>query len=116
MPILAQNARVDERNIGQGSRRGPSSPRTQSWRAKLLATTLAIPLLASATLLSPGVDEAANAGYEGALPCPAGKLMLLAAAHLRGTTHCDTLGADKVTTREPLVAGKHVAFGTKGAG
>ena len=116
MPILAQSACVDERNIGQRSRRGPSSPRTQSRRAKLLATTLAVLILASATLLSPVVGETAHAGYDGALRCPAGKLTLLAVAHLRGTTHRDTLGADKATTREPLVAGKHVAFGTKGAG
>jgi hypothetical protein len=116
MPILAQHARVDERNIGQRSHRGPASPRTQSRRAKLLATTLAVLILASATLLSPVGGEAANAGYDGVLPCPVGKLTLLAAAHLRGTTHRDTLGACKATTREPLIAGKHVAFGTKGAG
>ena|SRR5215210_5297422 len=116
MPILAQNARVDERNVGQGSRRKLSSPRPESWRAKLLATTLAAPILASTMLLSSVMGGAATAGYGGALLDPAYDPTLQEAAHVRGTTHHDTPTADKVTTHESLVAGRHVAFRTKGAG
>jgi hypothetical protein len=116
MPSLASDARVDESNVAQGNRRKPPSPRSENWRAKLLATTLAAPLLASTMLLSPGMGEAANSGRDGALLYPTANLTQLVAAHLRGTTHRDTLDADKAATDGPFVAGKHVAHNTKGAG
>jgi hypothetical protein len=110
-PILA---RVDQSDaVGQGSRRKLSSPRPESRRAKLLATTLAAPILASMMLLSPG-GEATNAGR--ALLYPTGHLALVAAAHVRGITHRDASGSHKATTHGPLLAGKHVAHIMKGAG
>ena len=113
-PILA---RVDQSDaVGQGSRRKPSSPRPESRRAKLLATTLAAPILASTVLLSLGMGEAANAGRGGALLCPTANPTLVAAAHVRGLTHRDTWGARKATTHGPLVAGRHHPHITKGAG
>jgi hypothetical protein len=62
------------------------------------------------------MGEVTNAGYDGGLLYSAGNPTLQAAAHVRGTTHRDTPTADKVTTHESLVAGRHVAFRTKGAG
>jgi hypothetical protein len=76
--------------------------------------TLAALILASAVLLSPGAGEAAKAGGDGTLVCPAGTLTRVAAAHVKSTTHCDTLGAHE--THGPLVAGKHYAYRTNGAG
>jgi hypothetical protein len=73
-------------------------------------------ILASTILLSSGMDKAANVGCDGALHCPAGNLTLLAAAHVRGTNHRDTLGAGKATTHGPLIAGRHHAYIAKDTG
>jgi hypothetical protein len=61
------------------------------------------------------MGEAANVGRDGALLCPTGNLTLLAAAHMRGTNHHDTLGADKATKHGPLIAGRHHAYIAKDA-
>ena len=114
LPILANHAHVSESHVDRGSRREPTFQKSASWRIKLLATTLAALILASAALLSPGAGEAANAGGDGTLICPAGTLTQVAAAHVRSTTRCDTLGAHK--THGSLVAGKHHAFRKYGAG
>jgi hypothetical protein len=119
-PILARDVRVDERNVEQGSgrelSRKISSPRPESWRAKLLGATFAALILTSATLISSGTGDLANAGGDGALLYPAGNLTRVAAAHVGGTTHRDTLGADKTTTHGPLIAGRHLAWSAKRAG
>jgi hypothetical protein len=99
----------------------------QSWsgggwgKRRLLARCLAIAgvaymIFASTTLLSQGMGEAANVGCDGALLCSTGNFTLLAAAHVRGTNHHDTLGADKATKHGPLIAGRHHAYITKDAG
>jgi hypothetical protein len=116
VPILARDACVGERNVGQGSRRELSSPRTESWRAKLLALTIAALILVSVILLSLRVGEGANTGGDGALLYPAGNLTRVAGAHVGGTTYRDGLGAEKTTTHGPFIAGKHGAFSLKGAG
>jgi hypothetical protein len=118
-PILARDVRVDERNVEQGRwrelSRKLSSPRPESWRTKLLGATFAALILTSATLISSGTGDLANAGDDGALLYPAGNLTRVAAAHVGGTTHRDTLGADK-TTHGPLIAGRHLAYSAKRAG
>jgi len=115
-PILAPNACVDESDVDRGSRRKPSSPRPQSRLGKLLATTLAAPILASTILLWPSTCQATNAGCDGALLRPTGNLTLPATAHARGSAHRDTLGAQKATTHGTLLAGRHVAHIKIGAG
>ena len=115
VPILARDARVGERNVGQGSRRELSqelsSPRTESWRAKLLGVAFASLILASVILLwSSGKGEAANARGDGALLYSAGNLTRVAAAHVGRTTYCDTWGAAKTETHGPLIASRHHAW------
>ena len=78
--------------------------------------TLAVLILASVILISSRVGEVADAGGDGALLYPAGNLTRVAAAHVGGTTHRDTLGADKSATHGPLIAGRHLAWSAKGAG
>jgi hypothetical protein len=119
-PILARDVRRAERNVGQGSRRELSrelsSQGAESWRAKLLALTIAALILVSVILLSLRVGEGANTGGDGALLYPAGNLTRVAGAHVGGTTYRDGLGAEKTTTHGPFIAGKHGAFSLKGAG
>lgn len=114
LSIPANYAHVSEGYVDHGGRQEPTFRRPASWRIKFLAITLTAVILASAVLLSPGAGEAAKAGGEGTLICPAGTLTRVAAAHVKSTTHCDTLGAHK--THGPLVAGKHHAFRTRGTG
>jgi hypothetical protein len=120
VPILARDARVGERNVGQGSwtelSRELSSQGAESWRAKLLGAAFAALILASAILLSSHAGEAANAGGDGALLYPAANLTRVAGTHMGRATGRDTLGVEKTTTREPLVASRHVAWSAKGAG
>ena len=108
LTIPANYAHVSESHVDRGGPREPAIRRLASWRIKLLAMTLAALILASAVLLSPGAGEAAKAGGDGTLVCPAGTLTRVAAAH------CDTLGAHE--THGPLVAGKHYAYRNNGAG
>ena len=110
VPILARDARVGERTVGQGSRRELSSPRTESWRAKLLALAIAALILASVILLSSGTGGAANVGCEGAHLHPAGNLTRIATAHGGGTYCHDTLGATKIKTHDQLIASRHKAW------
>lgn len=120
MLILARDAGVGERNGAQGSRRELSRelsrPRPESWRAKLLGAAFAALVLASAILLlsDPGDEE--NAGGDGVLLYPTAHLTQLTAAHVRETTHRDTLDAEKATRRAQLVAGRHHPYIKKGAG
>jgi hypothetical protein len=116
LPILAHNAHVSESHVDQGNRRELTFRGPASWRTKLLAMTLAALILASATVLSPGTGEAANGAGDRALLCPAGNLTRVAAAHVGGTTHHDTLGAIKAEAHGPLIAGRHVAWSAKRAG
>ena len=114
-PILARvEARVGERNVGSRTQREQSrelpSPRTESWRAKLLGAAFAALILASVILLSLRMGEGANAGGVGALLCPAGNLTRVAATHVGRTTHRDTLGADKTKEHGPLIASRHHAW------
>lgn len=115
-PILARDARVGERNVGQESPRKLASTRPESWRVKLLAMTHAVLILASVILLSSGAGDAANAGGDGALLYPSGSLPRVAAAQVGGTTHHDTLGTNETTIHGPLIAGKHYAYSAKRAG
>ena len=116
LPILAHNTCVDESHVDHGNRRELTFRRPASWWTKLFAMTLAALILASAAVLSPGAGEAANSEGDGALLYPAGDLVRVAASHVGGTTHHDTLGADKSATHGPLIAGKHLAYSTKRAG
>ena len=124
VPILAHDTRCAESNVGQGNERELSrelsSSRPESWRAKLLGVAFAALILASVillSLLSSGTGEAANAGGDGVLLYPAGNLTRVAANHVGRTIYCcDTLGADKTKTHGLLIAGKHLAYSTKGAG
>ena len=116
LPTPAHNTCVDESHVDQGNRRELTFRRPASWRTKFLAMTLPALILASAAVLSPSTGEAANAEGDGALLHPAGDLTRVAAAHEGGTTHHDTLGADKSATHGPLIAGKHYAYSTKRAG
>jgi hypothetical protein len=113
-PILARDARLDERQVSQGSQRELSSPRPESWQAKLLGMTLATIILALVALSTLGI--AAEARCEGVQVHPAVDLTQVAAAHAEVTTYCNRPGADKSTKRGPLIAGKHVAFSTARAG
>jgi hypothetical protein len=119
-PTLACDARVDERNVGQGSgrelSRELSSPRPGSWRAKLLGAAFAALILASVILLSPRVGEGANAGGDGALLYPAGNLTRVAGTHVGGTTYRDTLDAEKTKTHGSLIASRHKAWSVNRAG
>jgi hypothetical protein len=120
-PILARlNARVGERNVGSRTQREQSrelsSPRTESWRAKLLGAAFAALILASVILLSSRVGEASNAGGNGALLHPAGSLTGVAGAHVGSTTHRDTSGADETKTHGPLIASRHKAWRSNRAG
>ena len=100
-PILAYtDACITERHVGQGSRRELSAPRPEGWRAMILGMTIAILSFTSTILLSPCTGEAANTGCDSALLYPART----------------TPSAGEVTTHAPLIAGKHAAHITKGAG
>jgi hypothetical protein len=113
-------ARVDKSGVHQEYRRKLASelasPEPEIGRAKLLATTFMVPILASATVLSPGTGEAANAAGDGALLGPAGNLTQVAAAQVGRTTHHDTFGAIKTKAHGPLMASRHKAWSSNRAG
>jgi hypothetical protein len=82
----------------------------------ILGMTLAILIFTSTILLSPCTGEAANTGCDSAHLYPAGSPTRTADAHAWGTTYRTTLTAGEVTRHASLIAGKHVAHITKGAG
>ena len=109
-PILARTGvHATERPVAKGSRRAPSSPRTKSFRVRLLGAALATLMLASVAL---PIAAIAQAGCDGVAQVhPGDNLILVAAAHAAdAAAYCDTSGEDMATMHDTGSRGVHKAY------
>jgi hypothetical protein len=99
IPILARDARIDERQITEGSKLTESPSRIEASQTKLLSVALAAIIFALGALLMSGMAEAAGAGCVGVQISPGADLAQVAAARPAGTTFCIKDGAYNITSR-----------------
>jgi hypothetical protein len=104
-PILARDARIDERQITEGSKLTESPSRLEASQIKLLSVALAAIIFALGALLMSGMAEAAGAGCVGVQVSPGDGLTRTAATSPAGTTFCINDGTYYVSSNIPVQDG-----------